>query len=170
MPLNIDFDYQSFLEKLTHQPGVYRMYNSQDDVIYVGKAKNLNKRVSSYFKAKHDNSKTQSLVTHIAKIDITVVSSETEAFILENNFIKKYRPRYNVLLKDDKSYPFIFISDHKHPKISMYRGPQKQKGEYFGPYPSAWAVKESLRSFQKIFPIRQCEDAYYRARTRPCLQ
>lgn len=170
MPLNIDFDYQSFLEKLTHQPGVYRMYNSQDDVIYVGKAKNLNKRVSSYFKAKHDNSKTQSLVTHIAKMDVTVVSSETEAFILENNFIKKYRPRYNVLLKDDKSYPFIFISDHKHPKISMHRGPQKQKGEYFGPYPSAWAVKESLRSFQKIFPIRQCEDAYYRARTRPCLQ
>ena len=170
MSLNIEFDYKSFIDKLTHQPGVYRMYNANDDVIYVGKAKNLNKRVSSYFKAKHDNSKTQSLVGHIAKMDVTVVSSETEAFILENNFIKKYRPRYNILLKDDKSYPFIFISDHKHPKISMHRGPQKQKGEYFGPYPSAWAVKESLRSFQKIFPIRQCEDAYYRARTRPCLQ
>ncbi len=170
MSLNIEFDYKSFIDKLTHQPGVYRMYNANDDVIYVGKAKNLNKRVSSYFKAKHDNSKTQSLVGHIAKMDVTVVSSETEAFILENNFIKKYRPRYNILLKDDKSYPFIFISDHQHPKISMHRGPQKQKGEYFGPYPSAWAVKESLRSFQKIFPIRQCEDPYYRARTRPCLQ
>jgi excinuclease ABC subunit C len=170
MPLNIEFDYPPFLEKLTHHPGVYRMYNSQEDVIYVGKAKNLKKRVSSYFKAKHDNSKTQALVSQIASMDVTVVSSETEAFILENNFIKKYRPRYNVLLKDDKSYPFIFISDHKHPKISMHRGPQKQKGEYFGPYPSMWAVKESLRTFQKIFPIRQCEDSYYRARTRPCLQ
>ncbi|MEN8814838.1 MAG: GIY-YIG nuclease family protein, partial [Glaciecola sp.] len=103
MSLNIEFDYKSFIDKLTHQPGVYRMYNANDDVIYVGKAKNLNKRVSSYFKAKHDNSKTQSLVGHIAKMDVTVVSSETEAFILENNFIKKYRPRYNILLKDDKS-------------------------------------------------------------------
>lgn len=170
MSLNIEFNYQAFLEKLTYQPGVYRMYNSQEDVIYVGKAKNLKKRVSSYFKAKHDNSKTQALVSQIAHMDVTVVSSETEAFILENNFIKKYRPRYNILLKDDKSYPFIFISDHQHPKISMHRGPKKFKGEYFGPYPSAWAVKESLRTFQKIFPIRQCEDAYYRARTRPCLQ
>ncbi len=170
MSLNIAFNYRAFLEKLTHQPGVYRMYNIQGDVIYVGKAKNLNKRVSSYFKSKHDNAKTHALVSQIHDMDVTVVSSETEAFILENNFIKQYRPRYNVLLKDDKSYPFIFISDHQHPQISMHRGPKKRKGEYFGPYPSSWAVKESLRTFQKIFPIRQCEDAYYRARTRPCLQ
>lgn len=169
MPSKTLFDYKSFLEKLTSSPGVYRMYNLDEQVIYVGKAKNLKKRVSSYFVKSHNN-KTSVLVSHIASMDVTVVSSETEAFILENNFIKKYKPKYNVLLKDDKSYPFIHISDHKHPKISVHRGPQKAKGDYFGPYPSAWSVRESLRSFQKIFQVRQCEDAYYRARSRPCLQ
>jgi excinuclease ABC subunit C len=146
------------------------MYDAGGEVIYVGKAKNLQKRVSSYFRKRYDNKKTAALVNNIANIDVTVVQSETEALILENNFIKQYKPKYNVLLKDDKSYPFIFISNHKHPKISMHRGPQKAQGEYFGPYPSAWSVKESLRSFQKIFQVRQCEDAYYRARSRPCLQ
>jgi excinuclease ABC subunit C len=146
------------------------MYNSRDEVIYVGKAKNLKKRVSSYFRKTVDSVKTQSLVTHIAQMDVTVVSSETEAFILENNFIKKYRPRYNVVLRDDKSYPFIFLSDHEHPRLSFHRGTKKLKGTYFGPYPSVWAVRESLRSMQRIFPIRQCEDSYYRARSRPCLQ
>jgi excinuclease ABC subunit C len=146
------------------------MYNSQDEVIYVGKAKNLKKRVSSYFRTNVDNAKTRSLVSHIAKMDVTVVNSETEAFLLENNFIKKYKPRYNVVMRDDKSYPFIFLSDHEHPRLSFHRGPQKKKGEYFGPYPSAWSVRESLRSMQRIFPVRQCEDSYYRARSRPCLQ
>lgn len=103
-------------------------------------------------------------------MDVTVVNSETEAFLLENNFIKKYKPRYNVVMRDDKSYPFIFLSDHEHPRLSFHRGPQKKKGEYFGPYPSAWSVRESLRSMQRIFPVRQCEDSYYRARSRPCLQ
>jgi excinuclease ABC subunit C len=103
-------------------------------------------------------------------MDVTVVHSEAEAFILENNYIKKYKPRYNVLLRDDKSYPFIFLSDHVHARLSNHRGPKKLKGEYFGPYPSAWAVRESLRTMQRLFPIRQCEDSYYRARTRPCLQ
>jgi excinuclease ABC subunit C len=165
-----EFDYQSFLDNLTHHPGVYRMYNAEDAVIYVGKAKNLHKRVSSYFRKRYDNKKTAALVANIAKIEIVVVQSETEALILENNLIKQYKPKYNVLLKDDKSYPFIHISAHKHPKIGMHRGPQKAAGEYYGPYPSAWSVKESLRSFQKIFQVRQCEDAYYRARSRPCLQ
>ena len=170
MSEDVSFDSEAFLKNLTSKPGVYRMYNIRDEVIYVGKAKNLKKRVSSYFRKNVDSVKTQSLVTHIAKMDVTVVSSETEAFILENNFIKKYRPRYNVVLRDDKSYPFIFLSEHEHPRLSFHRGTKKLKGTYFGPYPSAWAVRESLRSMQRIFPIRQCEDSYYRARSRPCLQ
>ena len=164
------FDSAAFLKNLTSQPGVYRMYNSQEEVIYVGKAKNLKKRVSSYFRSNLDSAKTRSLVSQIANMDVTVVNSETEAFLLENNFIKKYKPRYNVVMRDDKSYPFIFLSDHEHPRLSFHRGPQKKKGEYFGPYPSAWSVRESLRSMQRIFPVRQCEDSYYRARSRPCLQ
>lgn len=164
------FDHISFLKHLTHQPGVYRMYNQKQEVIYVGKAKNLKKRVSSYFREKVDSAKTRTLVKQITEMDVTVVHSETEAFILENNFIKKYKPRYNVLLRDDKGYPFIFLSEHTHPRLSNHRGAKKHKGEYFGPYPSAWAVRESLNTMQKLFPIRQCEDSYYRARTRPCLQ
>ncbi|WP_299074248.1 excinuclease ABC subunit UvrC [uncultured Paraglaciecola sp.] len=164
------FDHQAFLKNLTNQPGVYRMYNHKQEVIYVGKAKNLKKRVASYFRSQLDSVKTQSLVKQICSMDVTVVHSETEAFILENNFIKKYKPRYNVLLRDDKGYPFIFLSAHTHPRLSSHRGPKKAKGEYFGPYPSAWAVRESLRTMQRLFPIRQCEDSYYRARTRPCLQ
>jgi excinuclease ABC subunit C len=164
------FDSKAFLKNLTNQPGVYRMYNHNQEVIYVGKAKNLNKRVSSYFRANLDSIKTRSLVKQIAQMDVTVVHSEAEAFILENNYIKKYKPRYNVLLRDDKSYPFIFLSAHQHPRLSNHRGPKKFKGEYFGPYPSAWAVRESLRTMQRLFPIRQCEDSYYRARSRPCLQ
>ncbi|WP_100641333.1 excinuclease ABC subunit UvrC [Alteromonas facilis] len=165
------FNIETFLAHLTHQPGVYRMYNDKHDVIYVGKAKNLKNRVSSYFKSQHDNPKTQALVANISFIDVTVVSSETEAFLLENNFIKKYRPRYNVVLRDDKSYPYIMLSAHEHPRLAFRRGtPKKGAGEYFGPYPSAWSVRESLRSMQRIFPVRQCEDSYYRARSRPCLQ
>ncbi|WP_026374946.1 excinuclease ABC subunit UvrC [Aestuariibacter salexigens] len=164
------FDHQAFLRNLTSQPGVYRMYNVAGEVIYVGKAKNLKKRVSSYFRKQVDSVKTHSLVNQIASIDITVVNSETEAFLLENNYIKKYKPRYNVVLRDDKSYPFIYLSAHHHPRLSFHRGSRKKPGEYFGPYPSAWSVRESLRSMQKIFPVRQCEDAYYRARSRPCLQ
>lgn len=164
------FDHQAFLKNLTSQPGVYRMYNHKEDVIYVGKAKNLKKRVASYFRKNLDSIKTRSLVKQICEMDVTEVHSESEAFILENNYIKKYKPRYNVLLRDDKSYPFIFLSEHAHPRLSNHRGPKKLKGEYFGPYPSAWAVRESLRTMQRLFPIRQCEDSYYRARTRPCLQ
>lgn len=164
------FDHKAFLKNLTGQPGVYRMYNASEEVIYVGKAKNLKKRVSSYFRTKVDSVKTQSLVKQIASMDITITHTETEAFILENNYIKKFKPRYNVLLRDDKSYPFILISGHKHPRLALHRGTRKAKGEYFGPYPSAWAVRESLRTMQKLFPVRQCEDVYYKARSRPCLQ
>lgn len=164
------FDHSAFLKNLTSKPGVYRMYNAKGDVIYVGKAKNLKKRVSSYFKATLDSPKTISLVKNIADMDVTVTHTETEALILENNFIKKYKPRYNVLLRDDKSYPYILLSGHKHPRLAVHRGSRKEQGEYFGPYPSAWAVRESLRLMQKIFPVRQCEDNYYKARSRPCLQ
>lgn len=165
-----EFDSKAFLKGLTQQPGVYRMYNLKQEVIYVGKAKNLKKRVSSYFKANLDSPKTISLVKQIVDMDVTVTHSETEAFILENNYIKKFKPRYNVLLRDDKSYPFIFLSGHTHPRLGIHRGARKENGEYFGPYPSAWSVRESLRLMQKIFPVRQCEDAYYKARSRPCLQ
>ncbi len=164
------FNANEFLKHLTSKPGVYRMYNAKGEVIYVGKAKNLKKRVSSYFRKQVDSIKTQSLVRHISDMDVTVVNSETEAFILENNFIKKYKPKYNVVLRDDKSYPFIFLSEHRHPRLTIHRGARKLPGDYFGPYPSAWAVRESLRTMQKIFPIRQCEDSYYRSRSRPCLQ
>lgn len=164
------FDHRAFLKTLSDSPGVYRMYNASGEVIYVGKAKNLKKRVASYFRSQVDSIKTQSLVRQIADMDVTLTHTETEAFILENNYIKKYKPRYNVLLRDDKSYPYILLTDHRHPRLTIHRGGRKPKGEYFGPYPSAWAVRESLRSMQKLFPIRQCEDSYYRARTRPCLQ
>lgn len=164
------FDSATFLKTLTQQPGVYRMYDDKDKVIYVGKAKNLKKRVSSYFRARVDSIKTQSLVKQIRNMDVTVVHSEAEAFILENNFIKQYKPRYNVLLRDDKSYPFILMTDHRHPRLAFHRGTRRLKGDYFGPYPSSWSVRESLRTMQKLFPIRQCEDSEYKARSRPCLQ
>jgi excinuclease ABC subunit C len=145
------------------------MYNADADVIYVGKAKDLKKRLSSYFRKKIDSEKTRALVSNIAKIDVTVTHTETEALILEHNYIKQYLPKYNVLLRDDKSYPYIFISGHKHPRLSLHRGAKKRKGEYFGPYPDAGAVRETLHLIQKIFPVRQCEDTVYSNRTRPCL-
>ncbi len=163
------FDSSSFLKTVTHQPGVYRMYNSDADIIYVGKAKDLKKRLSSYFRKNLDSEKTKALVSHIHKIDLTVTHTETEALILEHNYIKQYRPKYNVLLRDDKSYPYIFVSAHKHPRLSLHRGAKKRKGEYFGPYPDSGAVRETLHLIQKIFPVRQCEDTVYSNRTRPCL-
>ncbi|MGR5249233.1 excinuclease ABC subunit UvrC [Vibrio aestuarianus] len=163
------FDSAAFLKTVTNQPGVYRMYNAEADIIYVGKAKDLKKRLSSYFRKNIDSEKTRALVSHIAKIDVTVTHTETEALILEHNYIKQYLPKYNVLLRDDKSYPYIFISGHKHPRLSLHRGTKKRKGEYFGPYPDSGAVRESLHLIQKIFPVRQCEDTVYSNRTRPCL-
>lgn len=163
------FDSAAFLKTVTNQPGVYRMYNAESVVIYVGKAKDLKKRLSSYFRIKVDSEKTRALVSNIAKIDVTVTHTETEALILEHNYIKQYLPKYNVLLRDDKSYPYIFISGHRHPRLSMHRGAKKRKGEYFGPYPDSGAVRETLHLIQKIFPVRQCEDTVYSNRTRPCL-
>ncbi|TLU66228.1 excinuclease ABC subunit UvrC [Thalassotalea litorea] len=165
-----DFDYHAFLKVTTEQNGVYRMYDANSTVIYVGKAKNLKKRLSSYFRKDVGSTKTRALVAQIRAIDVTVTHTEGEALILENNYIKKYLPKYNILLRDDKSYPYILITDHQHPKLGAHRGGKKIKGDYFGPFPSAGAVWESLRLMQRLFPIRQCEDSYYRARSRPCLQ
>ncbi|PQJ54421.1 excinuclease ABC subunit UvrC [Psychrosphaera saromensis] len=164
------FDHQSFLKSVTSKPGVYRMYDDSSTVIYVGKAKNLKNRLASYFRKEVNSTKTKALVAQIVTIEITVTGSETEALILENNLIKEYQPKYNILLRDDKSYPYILVTDHRHPRIAMHRGAKRHKGEYFGPFPSAGAVWESLRIMQKVFPVRQCEDSFYKARSRPCLQ
>ncbi|GAB6260329.1 excinuclease ABC subunit UvrC [Photobacterium sp. R1] len=163
------FDAKSFLKTVTNQPGVYRMYDQAGEVIYVGKAKDLKKRLSSYFRVQVSSEKTRALVRNICKIDVTVTHTETEALILEHNYIKQYLPKYNVLLRDDKSYPYIFLSGQHHPRLSVHRGAKKRKGEYFGPYPDSGAVRQSLHLLQKVFPIRQCEDSVYANRSRPCL-
>ncbi|QIR14109.1 excinuclease ABC subunit UvrC [Shewanella aestuarii] len=164
------FQSKPFLKTLTSSPGVYRMYDKHNEVIYVGKAKDLKKRLSSYFRANLPNVKTQALVANIEHIDVTLTHSETDALILENDYIKQYMPKYNVLLRDDKSYPYILLSQHKHPRLAYHRGAKREKGHYFGPYPNGGAVRESLNLMQKLFPIRQCEDVYYKSRSRPCLQ
>ncbi len=164
------FDAKKFLADVTHDPGVYRMFDVKGDVIYVGKAKDLKKRLASYFRANLSSKKTEALVASIARIETTITSSETEALLLEHNYIKTYQPRYNVLLRDDKSYPYILLTKERHPRITSYRGSKKIQGEYFGPYPHAGAVRETLSLLQKLFPIRQCENSVYNNRSRPCLQ
>ncbi|MCE9678840.1 excinuclease ABC subunit UvrC [Shewanella sp. AS1] len=164
------FNPTRFLKTVSSSAGVYRMYDADHNVIYVGKAKDLKKRLSSYFRKNLNNVKTQALVSHIHDIDVTLTPSETDALILENDYIKQYMPKYNVLLRDDKSYPYIFLSDHTHPRLAYHRGAKREKGQYFGPYPNGGAVRESLNLMQKLFPVRQCDDLYYKARSRPCLQ
>ena len=164
------FDAKAFLSTVTSQPGVYRMYDATGTVIYVGKAKDLKKRLVSYFRQQVGSRKTEALVKNIAQIDVTVTHTETEALLLEHNYIKLYQPRYNVLLRDDKSYPLIFLSADSHPRLAVHRGAKHAKGEYFGPFPNSYAVRETLALLQKLFPIRQCENSVYRNRSRPCLQ
>lgn len=164
------FDSKSFLKTVSSEPGVYRMFDKNDTVIYVGKAKDLKKRLSSYFRNNLSSKKTEALVASIFRIETTITSSETEALLLEHNYIKTYQPRYNVLLRDDKSYPYILLTKERHPRITAYRGSKKIQGEYFGPYPHAGAVRETLSLLQKLFPIRQCENSVYNNRSRPCLQ
>ena len=165
------FDSSAFLKTLPGRPGVYRMRDETGTVIYVGKAINLKKRLASYFRKNLDSPKTRVLVSHIREIEVTVTHTETEALLLENNLIKSLKPRYNVLYRDDKSYPSIFLSsEHDFPALSVHRGAQRRKGRYFGPYPSAGAVRETLNLLQKLFPVRQCEDSFYGNRSRPCLQ
>ena len=163
-------DFKTFLANLSHHPGVYQMLGEKGEVIYVGKAKDLKKRVSSYFSSRSKDIKTLSLVKKIKDIEITVTNSETEAVLLECNLIKKHAPRYNVLLRDDKSYPYILITtQHPYPRIDLYRGQRKKNGRYFGPFPSSLAVRETISLLQKLFHLRTCTDSYFSARSRPCL-
>jgi len=166
-----EFDVKGFLKTLTPRPGVYKMLNQKGEVLYIGKAKNLKNRVSSYFRSQTASPKQQAMVSHVADIEVTVTHSEGEALLLESQLIKRYMPKYNICLRDDKSYPYIYISSlHDFPRVTFHRGAKKLRGLYFGPYPSAGAVKETLKLIQKIFPVRQCEDSYYQNRSRPCLQ
>ena len=165
------FDHQSFLKSLTQRPGIYQMLDGEGQVLYVGKAKNLKNRVTSYFRKTGLTPKTAALVKRIVQIDVTVTETETEALILEHNLIKQYRPQFNILMRDDKSYPYIFLSDRDQwPRLSFHRGPKKAKGTYFGPFPSVHAVRESMSFLQKTFRVRQCEDVFFKNRSRPCLQ
>ena len=165
------FDHQSFLKSLTQRPGIYQMLDGEGQVLYVGKAKNLKNRVTSYFRKTGLTPKTAALVKRIVEIDVTVTETETEALILEHNLIKQYRPQFNILMRDDKSYPYIFLSDRDQwPRLSFHRGPKKAKGTYFGPFPSVHAVRESMSFLQKTFRVRQCEDVFFKNRSRPCLQ
>jgi excinuclease ABC subunit C len=161
-----------FLSQLPSDPGIYRMLDKDGIVLYVGKASNLKKRVTSYFNKQNNGAKTRSLVSQIVSIEISVTRSETEALLLESNLIKALRPKYNVLLRDDKSYPYIHLSSHpQFPRVELYRSKKKPlSGDFFGPYPSSTAVKETIVTIQKVFKIRNCRDNYFNARSRPCLQ
>jgi len=158
------------LKDLTSYPGVYQMLDKAGQVIYVGKAKNLKKRVSSYFAKNHNDNKTKALVANIKDFKIVVTNTETQALLLENELIKQHHPRYNILLKDAKSYPYIFLTNDKHPRVGFYRGNKNKNYKYFGPYPSAHIVRDSLSLMKKIFKVRQCTNSIYKSRSRPCLE
>ncbi len=165
------FNIPAFLETLTQRPGVYRMLDDKGEVIYVGKAKNLKKRVASYFSSKDGSPKQQAMVGRIQRIDVRVTHTEGEALLLESQLIKRHKPRYNITLRDDKSYPSIYVStQQKFPRIAFHRGAKHPAGRHFGPYPSASAVRESLKLLQKVFPVRQCRDSFFENRSRPCLE
>ncbi len=165
------FDHKAFLATLTSRPGVYQMLDADGGVLYIGKARNLKNRVGSYFRASGLATKTMAMVEKIHEIAITVTSSDTEALLLEQNLIKSHRPPYNIVLRDDKSYPYILLTDKDtYPRLGFYRGSRKREGRFFGPYPSAHATRETLQVLQKVFRVRQCEDSYFKNRSRPCLQ
>lgn len=164
------FDARAFLRTLTPLPGVYRMLDVEGQVLYVGKARNLKRRVASYFRKTVDSAKTRALVAQIAGVEVTVTHTEAEALLLEHTLIQRFRPRYNILLRDDKSYPYLLLTAHPYPRLLIHRGPRRAAGRYFGPYPSATAVRETLTLLQRVFRLRQCEDGFFAHRSRPCLQ
>jgi excinuclease ABC subunit C len=165
------FDPQAFLKTLTSRPGVYQMIGPDEEVLYIGKAANLKKRVSSYFQKRIQDPKTRVMLSHVREVQVTVTRSEAEALLLEYNLINRHRPRYNVIWRDDKSYPYIYAStDQSYPRLVLHRGARKGKGRYFGPYPNAGAARQSINLLQKLFRIRGCRDSFFRNRTRPCLQ
>jgi excinuclease ABC subunit C len=165
------FDSDNFLKHASTRPGVYRMYDAAGKILYVGKAKNLKNRITSYFRASGLDSKTILLVSKVNSIETTITNTETEALILEQTLIKERKPPYNILMRDDKSYPYIFLSSKdKYPRLAIHRGSKKKQGRYFGPFPGAGAVRESLNLLEKVFHVRQCEDSFFRNRSRACLQ
>ena len=165
------FDPKEYVASLPRRPGVYRMYDAEGELLYVGKARNLKDRVGTYFVPNNVSPKVQALVQQIGAIEVTVTNSETEALLLEYNLIKEHKPRFNVVLRDDKSFPYIHLAtDHDYPRLAFYRGPRNLPGRYFGPFPNAGAVRETLQGLQKLFLIRNCRDTFFANRSRPCLQ
>lgn len=165
------FDGKAYVKTLSQSPGVYLMYDNKDRCLYVGKAANIKKRVTSYFSGRPMNAKTQIMVNKIKRMSVVSTGTEAEALLLESNLIKENKPRYNIQLRDDKSYPYIQLDlDHSFPRLGFYRGKRKGAGKLYGPYPSAGSVRETLSLLQKIFPVRQCQDSFYANRSRPCLQ
>ena len=167
----MSFDHKTFLQNVGQAPGVYQMFDEHGALLYVGKAKNLKKRLSSYFRSSGLPIKTEAMMGKVEDIQVVVTHTENEALILESNLIKKHKPRYNILLRDSKSYPFIRIDDsHQYPRLSFYRGDRSEPGRYFGPYPGVTAIRETLGLLQKVLPVRQCDDVFFSNRSRPCLQ
>lgn len=165
------FDTKSFVKSLPHHPGVYRMLDAENKVLYVGKARNLQKRISSYCNKSSLSARIQNMMELVCDIGITVTHTENEALLLEGNLIKKEKPRFNILLRDDKSYPYLYLStDDEYPRLDLHRGARSKTGRYFGPYPSVTSVRESLNLLQKTFHLRQCQDSFFKNRSRPCLQ
>jgi excinuclease ABC subunit C len=165
------FDAKSFVGALPSRPGVYRMLDEDGEILYVGKARSLRSRVGSYFQPGNVQPKVQALIAKTANMEVTITNSDTEALLLELNLIKKHRPRFNIILRDDKSFPFLrLLSGHEFPSLTLYRGSRRESGRFFGPYPSAGAVRETLHQLQKLFRLRDCEESYFANRSRPCLQ
>ncbi len=165
-----DFDIKTFVKSLPARPGVYRMLDADGTIVYVGKARNLKSRVGSYFRADQLQPKVQALVRVVASVEVTVTNSDTEALLLEHNLIKRHRPRFNVILRDDKSFPYVHLSAHEFPRLSFYRGSRRLPGRLFGPYPAASAVHETLNQLHKLFKLRSCKDSFFANRSRPCLE